>query len=356
MGQFKEKVSTYIFGNGGFPTVQDVFSLREALSYNLLEMEVSPQSMLFTFSSEINSTAVMQFVQPNKFEVVVKRPNGQSWGKEESLRALSLIPHELAHLKQAKLSENLKTNKQWSCVWLVPKFLSEGYAMMHEKFSTTQVLGKTIATQSPFSRVLKLINEDFPKIGYTPEVTNQYLLGAQLEDYQKAFKSLENPILRTAKYLEYHLAYIALCGLRTNISSEELVSIMIKKSKLDVFDISPNTKISTDLVSPWNVPVYPDQVQQEAYIIEDTLQKLYYADDRLNATAMLAYENRDRLRDNGLTLDVLGSEVLPITELNKDIITRLIPQSKSISDLINYATSLSEYFFEWGKSEYQKLS
>lgn len=356
MGHTKEKAKTYVVGKGNFPSVQDMFFIRDSLSCYLEEIRVPPHSIVLTFSHEISSAAIMQFVQPNNIEVIVKRPNGRHWNKDETLRALGLLPHEIAHLRQTKLTEELKRKDQWSCVWLEPKFLREGYAMMHEKFSTTQVLDKTIITQSPLSRVLKLINKNFPKTAYTHGKFKEYLLGSQLESYQRAFKSLDNPILGTAKYLEHHLAYLALCGLRTDISPEELVDAMLDKSKLNILNISPSTRISRDLVSPWNISVYPDQVQQEAYIIEDTLQKLYYADDRLNATARLAYENRDRLRDNGLTLEVLGPEVLPIIELNRDIMSRLIPQSKSISDLINYATSLSEHFFEWGKSEYQKLS
>ena len=255
------------------------------------------------------------------------------------------------------MSENIRKDDQWSYVWLVPKFLIEGYAMLQERFSSADIFRKTIFLQSPMHRVLRVIDNQATPPSFSYKTFEQYLLGDNIENYQLSLMPGSSPAAVTKKYLEHLLLYISLCGLRTNTTPEKIVTTMKNNSMVGEITIQSNTPLTKKILKPFDFSIYPTDLLIEAQKIEDKTQNFYYKrSSSLNKNAYLARQYRNNLRDHRLTFDCLSAEeVLPITKFNLELILSLIPHHKDIQDLLEYTNTLSHLLFKWGEDECNKF-
>lgn len=359
MGHSIEKVQTIVEGKGSFPIIQDLMFLRDSFSTDLESMGIPPQSMALIFSALIARPARMQFNRQygNRFYININSQGDNPWDRKETLNTLSLFPHEQAHLKQHQMSENRRKDDQWSYVWLVPKFLIEGYAMLQERFSSADVFRQTIFLQSPMHRVLRVIDSQITPPSFSYKTFEQYLLGDNIENYQLSLMPGSSPVSVTTKYLEHLLLYISLCGLRKKITPEQIVTTMKNNSRVGEIAIQPNTQLTKKLLEPFDFSIYPADLLVEAQKIEDETQSFYYQKTpSLNENAYLARQYRNHLRDHKLTFECLSAEeTLPITKFNMELMLSLLPHHKDTQDLLKYTNTLSRLLFKWGEDEYNKF-
>ncbi|MBP9702450.1 hypothetical protein KBD69_02080 [Candidatus Woesebacteria bacterium] len=347
-------IPTTIEGNNVPLSSQEMDFLRTSLSEEIRSSNINPYLLSLVFTQNVKSTGLMHFKSPNKFLVITDRSSeGQSWNKIHTLQTLSLFPHELEHYNQTRISAELRPEGKWDSVWVVPKFLREGQAILREKFRAINIHNKTFISQSPLSTVLVLRESKNEKIIFSPQTIKNFLLGSQIENYQKDVLS-NDPNLMRVKYLEYLLLYISLCAIREDISPNTLINYMSTMSKVGTISPSESDNLDKSILEPYNNSLHMGKILKEADKIGHEIQKIYYSETRLEYSASLACTLRDKLR-GGAAVETIKPKAKPITDLNRDIISRLIPNNLPLEALLPFANELSSLLFSWGNKVYDEL-